>query len=80
MAELNRVSEQKFKRVQKSFENATEMLKKMQTDLWYIHSTIKKLNQLSSADQSAVVNLFETVVSKRIGSNNSNSGVKDWED
>ena len=62
MADLNRVSEQKFKRVSKSYENATDMLKKMQADLWYIHSTIKKLNQLSSADQAAVVNLFEIVV------------------
>ena len=59
MTELNKTSEAKYKRVQKSFKNATDLLKKMQADLWFIHGAVKKLNHLSSADQSAIViNMF----------------------
>jgi len=55
LAELNLLSEQKFKRVQKSFVNAASMLQKMQGDLGFIHGAIKKLTHLSSLEKSAVV-------------------------
>ena len=55
MTELNKTSETKYKRVQKSFKNAAELLKKMQADLWFIHGAIKKLNHLNNTDQAVVV-------------------------
>jgi len=55
LAELNQLSEQKFKRVQKSFVNAASMLQKMQGDLGFIHGAIKKLTHLSALEKSVVV-------------------------
>ncbi len=55
MSELNKMSEQKFKRVQKSFINATDLLKAMQADLWFIHGAIKKLTLLNAVSSSLVV-------------------------
>jgi len=64
MTELNALSEQKFKRVQKSFVNAASMLQKMQGDLGFIHGAIKKLTHLSSLDKSAVDTTTAIVESK----------------
>jgi len=64
MTELNALSEQKFKRVQKSFVNAASMLQKMQGDLGFIHGAIKRLTHLSSIDKSAVDTTTAIVESK----------------
>ena len=58
MHELNNSSEQKFKRVQKSFANATSLLKKMQTDLWFIHGAIKKIDATGVIQKAAVVSMI----------------------